>query len=107
MGVVQAIREEAATVITELLAPVADRTRAPQLTRDRWGNVILSAAGPLGQYRIRSWWCGAVHLVCGAPGQHAHEGHWLDDVTANGQGMRCWLCWPRALDTWKRWEATA
>lgn len=60
--------------------------------RDRWGNLILSAPGWEGQYRIRGWVDGREVRVCGKRLSTEHLPFWEFDAR---QGYVCRKCWPR------------
>lgn len=59
---------------------------------DDWGNIILSAPGWEGQYRVRGWVDGREVRICGKRLSREHLAHWEFDPC---QGYVCRRCWPK------------
>lgn len=84
--------------ITEpvVVASGQEHETATQQPRDAWGNVILDAPGPMGQYRIQSareWDKGCILRVCGEASSQKHLLWW--DYDAGERRMVCSLCFGR------------
>ena len=70
----------------------SDPSRDP---RDCWGNRILGAPGPLGQYRIASARNGLTARVCGEAATTRHL--WAWEYDASELRYVCAICWPKAI----------
>lgn len=83
--------------VIESVTATPDVTSAQQ-QQDRFGNTILDAPGPLGQYRIQSareWDKGRILRVCGEADTTKHLVWWEYDK--GERRMVCSLCWRWSL----------